>query len=347
MLANISASENYDQSADPWQVDAAAFPRNGTAIEKLRFFLRYAVLAPSNHNSQPWAVRIARDHIDLLADRSRSLPISDPFDRELIISCGAFLAFFEIAARAFGCLLSIERFPDRANQDVLARIWLKRYDPGSPNLPLLDDILARRTNRHAFDSAPVTNEEQELLSFAAGSDRARITWITDGTEKASLAQIIMDADKAQFDNPSFLRELASWLRLPKTSAMDGIPSTSIGISGLTAIYIGPLLVRTFDVGQGKAARDQELINNSAAFAIFSTPFDTERDWLFCGEALGSFLLCAQRIGLRVSYLNQPCEVDNTRFRLAMLGSMKSNPQLVLRLGRTEFSPPPTPRRRLV
>lgn len=344
MLANSNTSANPD--VDLWQIDATAFPQNRTAIEKLRFFLRYAILAPSNHNTQPWAVRIAEDHVDLLADRSRSLPISDPFDRELIISCGAFLAFFETAARGFGCLLKIERFPDRTSQDVLARIWLKSCECGSPNLPLLDTILTRRTNRHSFDSRQLTSEEQELLSLAADSDRARISWITDNADKRSLARIIMDADKAQFENPSFLRELASWLRPPKTSTVDGIPATSIGISGLAA-YLGPLVVRTFDVGQGKAARDHELINNSAAFAIFSTPFDDEREWLLCGEALGSFLLCAERIGLRVSYLNQPCEIDDTRFRLGMLDSIKSNPQLVLRLGRNAFSSPPTPRRRLV
>jgi len=37
-------------SADPWSISAEDFPANGTTAEKWKFFLRYAVLAPSSHN---------------------------------------------------------------------------------------------------------------------------------------------------------------------------------------------------------------------------------------------------------------------------------------------------------
>ena len=41
-------------AADPWAIAEAAFPREGTLEEQLRFLVGYAVLAPSNHNNQPW-----------------------------------------------------------------------------------------------------------------------------------------------------------------------------------------------------------------------------------------------------------------------------------------------------
>ena len=37
-----------------WLVDDADFPAAGNTADLLRFALRYAVLAPSSHNSQPW-----------------------------------------------------------------------------------------------------------------------------------------------------------------------------------------------------------------------------------------------------------------------------------------------------
>ena len=48
-----------------------------------------AIRAPSSHNTQPWLFRIAGDHLGVMADRSRALPVADPQDRELVISCGA------------------------------------------------------------------------------------------------------------------------------------------------------------------------------------------------------------------------------------------------------------------
>ena len=35
-------------------VEPTAFPARAEPAERLRFFLSYAVLAPSRHNAQPW-----------------------------------------------------------------------------------------------------------------------------------------------------------------------------------------------------------------------------------------------------------------------------------------------------
>jgi len=342
----LSAQTSKNDSSDalfPWSVDAGQFPQNGPGIEKLRFLLRYAILAPSNHNTQPWAIRVQNNSIELFADRSRSLSNSDPFDRELIISCGAFLGFFRAAAHAFGCSLNIERFPDRMNEDLLAKISLSSARNCAPDYAVLQAITSRRTNRHIFLPTPLSSEQKQILSMPEHQNKAAVIWLETKEEKASLVRMIMDADKVQFEDPSFLRELASWLRPPATSAADGVRSSSIGISGLAA-YVAPLIVRTFDMGEGRAARDQELIKGSAAFAVFTTAFDTMRDWLLCGEALCDFLLRAQQLDIKVSYLNQPCEVSEIRFRLGMLDAVHGIPQLLLRVGRNEIAPPPTPRR---
>ncbi len=63
-----------------------------TKRSTLRSLLKYAVLAPSGHNTQPWLFRpTEKDDLYLIADRTRALPVVDPHDRELIISCGAAL----------------------------------------------------------------------------------------------------------------------------------------------------------------------------------------------------------------------------------------------------------------
>jgi nitroreductase len=69
-----------------------------TPEPRLRFLLGYAILAPSSHNTQPWRFRLRGPTLDLLADRRRALPVVDPEDRALVISCGAALGHLRVAA---------------------------------------------------------------------------------------------------------------------------------------------------------------------------------------------------------------------------------------------------------
>src|SRR5262245_59772992 len=330
--------------ASSWQIDASFFPDQGTEVEKLRFLIRYAILAPSNHNTQPWLFDLHNDHIQLVADRRRALPAADPFDRELIISCGAALACLQAAGHAFGYVMEINRLPDPDDEDVLARIALKRRYRRNCDNKILASILNRHTSRKIFDAAPITPEQRYVLDSVMQCAGGRTAWIDDPHERSQLANMSMNADRLQFENSAFLRELAAWVRPQQSHARDGIPAKAIGISGLGA-YVAPLLIRTFDLGNEKVARDHELMRGSPGVMVISTPFDEPRDWLACGEGLGFMLLAAERLDLRVSYLNQPCEINDFRFRLGLFDSVEGNPQLVLRLGRGEPSPP-TPRRAL-
>jgi nitroreductase len=71
-----------------------------------------AVLAPSSHNTQPWFFLLGKPHIDLLADRTRALPVNDPEDRELTISCGCALMNLLLAAAASGHQVENRLLPD-------------------------------------------------------------------------------------------------------------------------------------------------------------------------------------------------------------------------------------------
>src|SRR5436309_3556153 len=59
--------------------------------------LEAASLVPSLHNSQPWRSRVLPHQIELHADLDRSLPATDPEQRELRLSCGAALLILRLA----------------------------------------------------------------------------------------------------------------------------------------------------------------------------------------------------------------------------------------------------------
>ena len=90
------AAEVMNCTLDTWSVSVEDFPAAGTPVEQMEFLLNYAVLAPSNHNTQPWLFEIHGEAIHLFADRTRALPMTDPEDRELIISCGAALLHLRV-----------------------------------------------------------------------------------------------------------------------------------------------------------------------------------------------------------------------------------------------------------
>jgi hypothetical protein len=87
-----------------YHIDETEFPRNGSPVEQARFLLRYAVLAPSTHNTQPWKFGLSGNCIVIYADYTRRMPVVDPGNRELLMSIGAVIMNLRVAGRPFRLL---------------------------------------------------------------------------------------------------------------------------------------------------------------------------------------------------------------------------------------------------
>jgi hypothetical protein len=107
-----------------------------------------------------------------------------------------------------------------------------------------------------------------------------------------------------------------------------------------------LIIRTFDIGKGQAAKDRDLALGSPLLAVISTPHDTPSDWVNAGRALARILLEATAFDLAASFLNQPIEVDEYRHQIAITMHTEEVPQLLLRIGTPTEEFPHTPRRRV-
>lgn len=312
-------------------LDRNEFPSRGLPIEKLAYLLRYAIKAPSSHNSQPWRFRLGDDAVELFADRSRALPVVDPDDRELLMSCGAALFTLRTAIRHHGFEGEVELLPDSGEPDLLARITL-----GEPITPPRSDrllfwaIAARRTNRNAFEKRPVPDELLAELERAAEEEGAQLRTLVAEEERRQLGALVAEGDKRQYADSRFRRELAAWMHSGRSRLRDGMTSEALDIPG-PVVQFAPLVVRTFDVGKGKAARDRKIAEGSPVLAVLATPGDGPPDWLAAGQALARVLLRAAQDEVSASFLNQPVEVAELRASVAELTGVRV-PQLVLRLG---------------
>ena len=330
---------------DPWTTDEAAFPRHAPPAERLRFLLNYAVLAPSGHNTQPWLFEVRDGTVTLRADRTRALPVVDPHDRELVISCGAALYNLRVAIRRFGYAAPFELLPDPAEPDLLATVRLGAAEP-----PAADDerrfaaIPLRRTNRRPFDTRPLPAALIERLSAAAAEESAWFAAVEDEAARHAVAELVAEGDRRQAADRSFRRELAAWIHPNRARGRDGMPGYAHGMGDLMS-QLGPFVIRTFDWGNGQAAKDRQLVLGSPLLAVIGTGADDPRSWLQAGQALSSVLLWARAEEVFASYLNQPTEIPDLRRSLAARLERGDHPQLVLRFG---YGEPvrPTPRRLL-
>ncbi len=333
----------HDLLCRPWDVSEASFPVEGTISDKLRFLVNYAVLAPSSHNSQPWLFGISGDTLTLYADRTRVLPVMDPHDRELVISCGAALALLRISMHHFGYADSVQTFPDPERPDLLARVNLTAgHDPLLEDDLLIGAILTRRTNRRPYSTRPVPDQIIEELQTAADSEGTQLFVVGNDDARNALALLIAEADRVQWSDKRFRNELAAWVRPNISVSYDGIQSEALDYGEFTS-YTVPQIMRTFDLGNGQAAKDLELASGSPLLVVLATPTDTPTAWLAAGQALAKVLLRAAAEGLSASYLNQPIEIASLRREVQNVTGCDLYPQLVLRMG---YGPdvPPTTRR---
>ena len=328
---------------EPWAIAERDYPADGTVAERLRFLVGYAVLAPSVQNTQPWRFRLAGERIELRADRTRALPVSDPDDRELTLSCGAALFHLRLALRCFGHAGEVVLGPDPSDPDLLARVGLGGpVDPTPEEVAELAAIPRRRTHRGRLAARAVPTAVLTELRLLATEEGAWLHLTEAEGERAGLARLIDEADRLQGEDPRFRRELLAWAHERRRATGDGLPDHALGIEDLKS-YQGPLVVRTFDRGDGRAAAGVQLAAGSPVLAILGTDHDTPPAWLKAGQALGRILLRARSLDLFASYLNQPVEVPAVRARMPEVLGRDGHPQLVLRFGYGE-EPPPSPRR---
>jgi hypothetical protein len=269
--------------------------------------------------------------------------VVDPEDRELIISCGAALGQLKIALRHFAYLGTVEMFPDADDPDLLARVRLGlKGEASAGDNAMFHAVLKRRTNRQAFSDDPVPAALISALEGCAAEEGVWFYALHSSETRYALADLIAEADQRQWANKHFRRELAAWLRPPQSASHDGIPGYAFALTDLLASD-GPLALRTFNLGEGQAAKDRDIAAHSPVLAVLGTDADEPTDWLAAGQAMARVLLRARAEEVWASFLNQPIELSATRSRLPHVIGRPGFPQLILRLG-YGADVRPTPRR---
>jgi len=313
--------------------------------DQIRSLLRYAILAPSSHNTPPWRFEITEGAVSLFADRTRALPANDPDDRELTISCGCALMNLRVAAAREGFEVSVDLSPARDDGDRLAVVSFQSGGASQPGgaeslskTGLFLSIETRRTYRKRFAPREVSKVTLDALVTAASESGCELKLLESEAQRHQVAELVSEGDAIQWADPDWRRELANWMH-PRSKS-DGLT-----VPGLV-VPVARAVVRMFNMGKSVGAKDHQLADESPVLAVLGTPGDSRADWLAAGQALQKVLLVAHVHGLQASYLNQPIQVASLRPKLQKLLDQEAFPQILLRLGFPEGGSHAAPRRPL-
>jgi hypothetical protein len=302
---------------------------------------RVALRAPSVMNTQPWQWRFTADVLELHADRGRQLEVADPVGRLLTLSCGAALDHARTALVADGHEVVVERQPDPAQPDLLARLGVTgTREPDLADLALRAAIERRHTDRRGYGDQPVPPPVVRRLC-AVAQERGAALHVVRDDQLPALAAAATRASEVELTDPEYRVELIRWTNRPQWSG-DGVPAGT----AVTAAAPRPVPVRELSLGPERGMAAGPGTDRGACYAILFGDGDEPADWLRAGEALSAVLLTATAAGISAAPMSDVIEVGGTRERLRGLLSRLGHPYLVLRFG-FAVAPgtvPATPRR---
>lgn len=325
---------NYEEAVKSiWQHTG---DRLSDELAQMTEIIRYATLAPSGHNTQPWRFRIDKQSIAILPDLSRRTPVVDPDDHHLFVSLGCAAENLLQAAKAFGFMGNAEFSPDSSG---IITVALERSK--AEESPLFKAIPDRQCTRTEYDGKPLDSQELRLLEAVGTGHGVSVILLTEREAMEKVLEYVVQGNTIQINNPAFVSELESWIRFSDGEAIrsgDGVTARSTG-SPPAPRWFGRLLFRAFFRVKPENDKYARQIRSSAGIAVFVSNVNDKDHWVEAGRCYERFALQATALGIRNAFVNQPVEEVRLRPEFARaLGLGDRRPNLVVRFGRGRAMP---------
>ncbi len=294
-------------AALPWQMA-------GSYADPRMQALSWALLAPNPHNRQPWLADLGTPGaVTLLADTTRLLPHTDPYDRQITIGLGCFLEILRMAAAEDGWRTELALFPDGGDPAGLDGRPVARVvfvaDPGVVRDPLFAQVPRRRTLKEPYDTArPVP--AAALGEIAAVAQASQVGTTSDPGRVQEMRDLSTEAFEIEFATHRTLKESVELFRIGARE-VDANPD-GIDFSGpmFEALRITGLFTREASLDPGslpaRTAMDMVRRNMQTGMAHLwqVTPGNTRAEQIAAGADWVRLNLAATALGLGLQPLSQ-------------------------------------------
>jgi nitroreductase len=301
----------------------------GASPQDYRELVRYATLAASSHNTQPWIFELEPNRIRVLPDLSRRCPAVDPDDHHLYASLGCAAENLLLAAQAVG-------LKGHCQFDVsTSGVVIDFEEATAVRSALFEAITLRQCSRSEYDGVPLAAEVLAQLQAAGQGDGVSVLLMTDADQKALVADYVAKGNDAQFADPEWARELKAWIRFNGKEAVlsgDGLYGPVMGNPAVPR-WLGLLAMKVSFSANNQNKKDRRHIDSSSAIAVIYSEADDIPHWIEAGRCYQRLALQAAALGLRTAFINQPVEVATLRPEFACaIGIGGRRPDLIVRIG---------------
>ena len=296
----------------------AAWQGPGNEPDVRRWILAHAILAPHSHNLQSWLVDLSvPDEITLFIDRSRLLPETDPFSRQMMMSQGTFLELLDLAAKQKGLRAEIALFPQgvfaptTVDARPTARIRLVPDAAVKPD-PLWAHIFLRRTNREAYEARDPAADALQTITASTAGQAVRTGFV--GRSQPDLLQqhrrIAMEAWRIELVTPRTVMESIKVLRVGPTEIArhrDGISLNDPMVRALAAVGLFDRSKAPTPDDTSTTTQIKDFNTNMAATPAFFwmvTEGNDRATQINAGRAYVRAQLAATAVGLSMQPLSQ-------------------------------------------
>jgi hypothetical protein len=300
------------------------------AAHNYKNLIRYATMAASSHNTQPWKFQLEANRITILPDLARRCPVVDPDDHHLYTSLGCAAANLIEAASAAG--LSSKVHYDEAISSLIIDLETAPVSKSA----LFDAIPKRQCSRTTYDGTVISSQELQQLEVAGNGEGVSLMLLTGEEKLKGITEYVTKGNIAQISDTTWVNELKKWIRFNGSHAVstgDGLYGKSMGNPDAPK-WLGNLILRFALSPKSQNNKDMKNILSSSGVAVFYSDSDDKAHWIEAGRCYERFALQAEALNLRTAFINPPVEVRELRSEFASwLGIGDRRPDLVVRFGR--------------
>lgn len=308
-------------------------------------------LAPSGHNTQPWYIKYVEPyHWIICNDNTKWLPAVDPFQRETILSIGAFTQTMEYAANSLGYTCEFSLLALTPQDAEVMDVKLKKQT-GTASFDE-KKIKLRRTVRTGYqneilkpnDVSYLLKDANEYIYYLPNNSKQHL-WLNEQT---------IEANRKQSWREDAQKELAEWMRFSSKDAkkhQDGLTTASMEIDGVA----GWVLRNYYDERNVLSQKFREhglnkviqQVSSSAGWVIITSNDASVENLLDAGRRMQRLFLKIRERGIAIHPMTQILEGKPFNEQINSTLGFTDPVQFILRSGYVKNYPQPVSLRRPV
>ncbi len=283
-------------------------PADKVSDTLVRDLVRYATLAPSGGNCQPWRFEFSRGVLRVFHDVDRSRSFLDYRHTASYLAIGAAVENLSLAAQRMGLEATVSVFPTPADLRLVCTVRFQASSSPDPaNLALAEQIPRRVTNRRLSPRVPLGPDDGQALVETAKLAGARLQLVTDEDALDEAGDILARGDRLRLLHEQMHREMMAeirWNARDTARTRDGLdiatleltPTDLAGMRLISGWRVMDLVGR-LGAGRGLEKPSRKSVAAASAVGLLSFEGTQAASYFAGGRALQRVWLRATQCGL--------------------------------------------------